>query len=91
MTCRNDKSGVGPEWKYNSFKAYFEQSKLATGNANQQWSFLDTCIDDKLAAIVDRELYHKYPMTYSVGNRPSTMGILEKHFDSQIRLNKWCP
>ena len=53
---------------------------------------MQTCIDDDLTAIVDRESDSKHPMTYSVGNRPSTMGILEKHFDSlhpvHVRLNK---
>ena len=65
---------------------------MATGNATLQRSFLDTCIHDDLAAIVDRELDSKHPMTYSVLIRLSTMGILEKHFDSQhpvhVRLNK---
>ena len=61
------------------YRAYFEQSKMATGNANLQRSSLDTCIDDNLVAIVERESDSKNPMTYSIGDRLSTM---EKHFDS---------
>ena len=63
------------------FKAYFKQSKMATGNAILQRSFLDTCIVDDLARIIDKETESTNPITYSGGAHASTMGILDKHFD----------
>ena len=75
-----------------TLQSILSKAKMATGNANLQWSFLDTCIIDDLVAIVERESDSKNPMTYSIGDHLSMMGILEKHFDSlhpiHIRLAK---
>ena len=65
---------------------------MATGNANLQRSFLNTCIDDNLARIIDRETESTNPTTYSGGAEASTIGILDKYFDNlhpiHVRLNE---
>ena len=46
-----------PEFKQwqKLFFAHYEQSKIATGNVNLQRLFHDTCIDDNVTRIIDRE------------------------------------
>ena len=63
---------------------------MATINANLKRSFLDTCMDNNLARIIDRETESANPTTYR--EEASTMGILDKHFNNlypiHVRLNK---
>ena len=61
-------------------------------DANLQRSFLNTCVNNRLADITKREVAHTQPKVYSNGPTVSLMKILERHFDNLhpllIRLNK---
>ena len=74
------------------FQVYYEQRRMATGEVNLQRSFLDTCLYDDLIRIIGRETETTNPKMYAVGMEPSTMGILEKHFNNlhpiHIRLKR---
>ena len=75
------------QWQKRFF-AYYEQSKMATGNANLQRSFLNMCIDD-LARIINWETESTNPKTYSGRAEASTMGILDKHFNNLHPIYVW--
>ena len=61
-------------------------------DANLQRLFLDTCLNDHLTDIIDREAANSHPKIYGESPMVSQMNISEKHFDNlhplHIRLNK---
>ena len=64
------------------FKAYYKQSNVEEENPDLHCAFHNTCIDDNLADVIERETASKDARVYNNKSQTPFMKILEKYFDN---------